>query len=77
MVSCKHTKLALLRDKKNRLRCRHCHLTITADDLGEGYCPECFEIQGNKLSDFEKLEAEETGINRYRCEECGIIIESE
>jgi len=77
MTSCKHTKLEVLLDKKNRLRCRHCHLTINADELGDGCCPECFEVQGKKLYDFEKLKAEETGINRYRCEECGIIIESE
>ncbi len=57
------------------LRCRHCHLTIKADELGGGYCPECYEINGKKQSDFEEVAAEETTRVRYRCEDCGLIIE--
>ena len=58
------------------MQCRHCHLTIKADDLADSYCPECFEVHGKKRYDFEVIEAVETGRARYRCEECGIIIES-
>jgi len=75
MTSCKHSILALLPEKKNLMRCRYCHLTIKADDLGEGYCPECFETRGEKQYDFEEIAAE-TGKARYRCEECGVVIES-
>jgi rubrerythrin len=77
MISCNHSELELLPEKKNRLRCRHCHLSIEADELGDGYCPECFEMQGKKRYDFEEMDTVETGTARYRCEECGIIIETE
>ena len=76
MASCKHSNLALLPGKKNRLRCRHCHLTIKADEIENSYCPECFEIHDRKRYDFEAIEAEETKIAKYRCEECGVIIEA-
>jgi hypothetical protein len=52
-------------------------LTIKADELGESYCPECFEIHGRKRYDFEEIVVAETGVTRYRCEECGVIIESD
>jgi hypothetical protein len=52
-------------------------LTIKADELGDGYCPECFERDGSKRYEFEEMEAAEGKITRYRCEECGVIIESE
>ena len=77
MTSCKHNTLVLLPEKKNRLQCRHCHLTITAAELGDGYCPECFETHNEKRYDFEELKAEGSGPARYRCETCGAIIESE
>ena len=77
MTSCKHSNLVLLPGKKNMVRCKHCHLTIRPDELGSSYCPECFEINGKKQYDFEEIAAEETGTARYRCEECGLIIESE
>lgn len=76
MTSCKHSILALLPEKKKLLRCRRCHLRISADELGKGHCPECFEMSGEKEYDFEEITAEETGKARYRCEECGVIIES-
>ena len=76
MTFCNHTKLELLPEEKNRLRCQHCHLTIKADDLGDNYCPECFEMYGEKRYDFEKIEVVKTNIARYRCEVCGVIIES-
>jgi len=74
MTSCRHLTLVLLPEKKNMLRCRHCHLTINADELRGGYCPECFEIDGRRHYDFDKIEAEDKGKGRYRCEQCGIII---
>jgi hypothetical protein len=77
MSSCIHSRLVLLPEVKSRLQCDHCHLTIKADDLGEGYCPECFEASGKKLYDFKEMPEKEPGNVRYRCEECGIIIESE
>ena len=77
MTACNHSKLIQLPEEKNRLRCRHCHLTIKADELGESYCPECFEMDGNKYYDFEELPAEKSVTARYRCEDCGAIIESD
>jgi rubrerythrin len=77
MTSCKHLTLFLLPEKKNMLRCRHCHLTIDADDLPGGYCPECFEMHRRKHYDFDAIEAKDREKIRYRCEQCGIIIETE
>ena len=77
MNRCSHSKLSLLPQETTRLRCRHCHLTIKPDDLEADYCPECFEREGVKRSDFEKVEAEENGAARYRCEQCGAIITAE
>jgi Zn finger protein HypA/HybF involved in hydrogenase expression len=77
MTSCNHGTLELLPEKKNRLRCRHCHLTINVDELGDSYCPECFEVDGKKRYEFEEIEAAESGVARYRCLGCGILIESE
>lgn len=77
MTSCDHSRLVLLpAETKDRLRCRHCHLVIKADDLQDGYCPECFENSGRRLSDFDKVEdTSRSGVARYRCEACGITIE--
>jgi hypothetical protein len=72
---CNHSALELLPERKKTLRCRHCHLTIAADEIGDAYCPECFDASGNKRYDFEEI-ATATDIARYRCEECGAIIES-
>ena len=77
MDACNHSKLELLPEKKDRLRCRHCHLTIKADDLGDSYCPECFETEGKKRYDFDEIKAVKTDKTRYRCETCGVIIESD
>jgi hypothetical protein len=76
MTICSHRQLVLLREQHNRLRCRHCHLTINADDLLSRYCPECFETSRIKRYDFEDIVTVVTGIVRYRCEECGVIIET-
>lgn len=76
MTSCNHTALELIPGMKNRMRCRHCHLTIIVDELGDGYCPECFESHGKKRYEFEEVKAGERDITRYRCEDCGVVIES-
>lgn len=55
------------------MRCRHCHLTLTANELRGDYCPECFETSGKKQYDFEAIESLED--TKYRCEQCGAIIE--
>jgi len=77
MTPCRHMNLVLLPDEKNKLRCRHCHLVITPEELQGGFCPECYEATGKKLYDFEEIKAEENGHTRYRCEDCGVIIEVE
>lgn len=55
------------------MRCRHCHLTIKADELTDGYCPECYAVERVKRNDFEKMDVSRA--TRYQCEECGAIIE--
>ncbi len=77
MDSCKHTSLVLLTAQKNRVRCRHCHLTIEETELDNGYCPECFDSRGEKCYQFEQVLAPETEGANYRCEECGVIIHCE
>ena len=77
MNSCTHRNLLVLMDQnKNRVRCRHCHLTISADELGDRYCPECYENQGWKRYDFEEMKTPDTTSVRYRCEDCGVVIEA-
>ena len=77
MHSCSHANLVQLPEKEKRMKCRHCHLTIKAEDLKQGYCPECFDRTGNKRYDFEAVEPKKSAVTRYRCEDCGIIIESD
>jgi len=76
MASCQHGTLELLPERKTTFRCRYCHLTIAGEELGDGFCPECFENTGSKRYEFEQMEARESGGARYRCEECGVIIKS-
>ncbi len=76
MTLCNHTMLELLPERKKTLRCRQCHLTIDAKEVGDGYCPECFDRSGKKVYEFEEMEAEEGGAASYRCEECGVIIKT-
>lgn len=73
MNACAHKKLVLLPEPQKRLRCRHCNLTISTDELGDGHCPECFEKTGCKRTDFEEIPAK-TVSAKYRCETCGAII---
>ena len=77
MEHCDHNKLVLITENESRLRCRHCNLTIKANELGGGYCPECYEESGVRRSDFEEIPAESSDIARYRCEKCHAIIESQ
>lgn len=75
MESCQHQNIVLLPRTRQKLRCRHCHLTIDPDELGGGCCPECQEVSGKRRYDFEKIDETEQQATRYRCEDCGIIIE--
>jgi predicted RNA-binding Zn-ribbon protein involved in translation (DUF1610 family) len=76
MTSCVHNNLVLLPVEKRRMRCKYCHLTIKSDELGKSFCPECFETGSEKRYDFEEVAEAEAGVQRYRCEDCGLIIES-
>ncbi|HEU4340931.1 MAG TPA: hypothetical protein VFU31_05110 [Candidatus Binatia bacterium] len=76
MSSCNHTRLELLPDRKKKLRCRHCHLVIEGEELGDGCCPECLDRSGKKRYDFEEMETSDERTVRYRCEECGAIVKS-
>jgi len=76
MNACRHLQLVLLPEQKNRLRCRHCHLTINADELTSRYCPECFESSQKKRYDFDEVVEVTDDIARYRCEDCGAMSEA-
>ncbi len=75
MDSCRHLHLVLLPSAAHKLRCRHCHLTITAEELNGSYCPECFDAHGRKSFDFEEISTPGDEKTRYRCEQCGVIID--
>ncbi len=76
MTSCSHSTLELLPERKKTLRCRHCHLTLAEEEVGDGFCPECFADSGSKHYDFEEMTAGAGSVARYRCEGCGAIIKS-
>ena len=76
MTTCSHSQLVLLPDVKKRLRCRHCDLTIDADDLTQKYCPECYERDHRRRYDFDDVAPAHADAVRYRCEQCGVLIES-
>jgi len=59
-----------------RLRCRHCHLTISVSELGSGCCPECLEVHKLRMKDFEEIPDATAGCTRYRCEACGLIFDA-
>ncbi len=75
MSRCSHKTLILLKERGDKLRCRACHLVLSAEELTGGFCPECYEVRGEKRKDFEKVTVEDEGITKYRCEECGAAIE--
>ncbi len=74
MDTCRHQKLVLIKQDKNKLRCTHCHLTINEDELETDYCPECWDAERVKRRDFEKVDQKESETDIYRCEECGAEI---
>ena len=72
---CNHQVITLIKaNKQKRFKCKHCHLTISFQELGNSYCPECFETRGKKHYDFEEINEPEIEKTRYRCESCGLII---
>lgn len=73
MSACTHRTLVLLESTAKK-RCRHCHLTLSTDELGDGCCPECLETQGERRYDFEDVHEPEGEGPRYVCEECGSTI---
>ncbi len=72
---CRHKNLVLLTEPKGRVRCRHCHLTIKRAELGDRYCPECYETTGSKRYDFEPVEEPITDKIQYLCEDCNLLIQ--
>lgn len=75
MSRCRHKTLTLLTERGERLRCKKCHLVISANELGGGCCPECYAEGGERHYDFEVLAAKEEEITKYRCDQCGSLIE--
>jgi hypothetical protein len=74
MSSCQHSNLELMPSRKRTVRCRRCHLTLDADELGDDACPECFESSGIRHYDFEEIAGPRDGGATYRCEECGVLV---
>ena len=76
MTSCQHRHLILLPPSTRRVRCRHCHLTIRADEIQGDPCPECLQETGVRRYDFEPVPEEKDPVVRYRCEDCGVIVQA-
>ncbi len=74
MDECRHANILIINQNTDRVRCRHCHLTIKAEDLDDGYCPECFSERGIRRSDFEKIVSVDKAPAQYRCEDCGAML---
>jgi len=73
---CPHAHLTMLTPSvQPRLRCRRCHLTIAAEELKGGPCPECLEADGARRRDFETIEVTTGAGTRFRCEDCGLMLE--
>ena len=75
--NCPHTNLTILNDARPKMRCRYCHLTIEAQELSDSYCPECYEATGYKKFDFDAVASTDANAIRYRCEDCGVLIEND
>jgi len=75
MTACKHHKLELIEPPKDKLRCTYCHLVISKEELANGHCPECYHLRGVRHYEFEEVAAKQGPAVRYRCEECGAVIE--
>jgi predicted RNA-binding Zn-ribbon protein involved in translation (DUF1610 family) len=76
MDECRHQKLLLIKEDKTKLRCTHCHLTINEEELETDFCPECWETEGIRRRDFEKVEQKICKTDMYRCESCGAEIKT-
>ena len=48
-----HRRFEVLPARKRTLRCRHCHLTLDGEELGDGYCPECYDRSGERRYEFD------------------------
>lgn len=70
MSQCNHEQIVVITESAKRLRCRHCHLTIKEEDLTDGTCPECYETEGRRHTDFEEVFTNDAAEIRYRCEIC-------
>ena len=78
VTECKHTKLTFVEESsERRVRCQHCHLTITDSELAGGYCPECYETAGVKRYAFDRVPPAAKGPQRLRCEDCALLIDVE
>lgn len=77
MSECLHKNLVLIMERSDKVRCKHCHLTISQEELGSNYCPECYESSGKKNYDFEEVGANSSAKTQYRCEDCGVIISTD
>ena len=75
MTPCRHTRLSLVMKGGKKLRCTHCHLTIDEEELADGHCPECWEVDGVRRRDFEEVQQKDDDKVQYRCEDCGALIE--
>jgi hypothetical protein len=75
MSRCSHKTLTLLNERRDRLRCKRCHLTLSSDELASGCCPECYAVSGERRYDFEEIEPNGGELTKYRCDQCGVVIE--
>lgn len=74
MGGCRHGTLVLAPVEVKR-RCRECHLVLSAEELGESYCPECFEASGRRNYDFEEVVDGSKREAGYFCEDCGAAVD--
>ena len=70
MESCRHLRLVLVRAEVKR-RCRQCQLVLSIEELGDSFCPECYEEKGQRNYDFENVKDATEGKALYLCEDCG------
>ena len=70
---CRHLTLVLVQSERKR-RCQQCQLVLSAAELGDSFCPECFEERGLRNYDFEEVAEDPKGKPRYFCEDCGVGI---
>ncbi len=68
--------MVLTENDEAKIRCRRCHLTLNESDLKGGCCPECMAERGERNYDFEAILTNPSAKIRYRCEQCGILIEN-